>query len=282
MKIFKTITSLFLLVLLMTSCEDFFEMSIDLDVPEHKSKLAVTTLLHNTSETAPLVVSYSISGLEDSTDAQLINNADITLSYNNETVDLTYSGSNGVYYGFPTTFTPDTNYTLNVAVPNFKSVSATQVFPKKVPIISANIDSNTLKVRFKDVPNKRNYYIIELLSMRDNNNTWHSEWIESFANSAKESSSKRGLIFNDDMFDGNQYEIVINHNVYFENDNDRPNFKVRLYSLTEDYYRYDITAGLSSYEDDPFTEPVILHRNIENGYGIFAMANKSEVEITLD
>ncbi|HBS11316.1 MAG TPA: hypothetical protein DEO36_02060, partial [Flavobacteriaceae bacterium] len=55
-------------------------------------------------------------------------------------------------------------------------------------------------------------------------------------------------------------------------------YKAILYHITEDFYRYDTTLRISFYaEDNPFVEPVILHRNFDNGYGVFALVNKSEL-----
>lgn len=266
------------LTLFLTSCNNFFKTTVELDVPEHKSKLAITSLMNNNGDTNPIIVSYSIGGLEQSENNQLLDNAAIAISYENESISFSLTENHGIYTADENiNFTPNTEYKIVVDAPSYETVSSVQTFPETIEIIEAIIDENTIKVRFKDTPNKRNYYILELDVTIDN--LWESNEISPFGDSAYLSSSGEGIIFNDDTFDGNIHEITANYNTSIEIEGDLI-FKFKLYNITEDYYRYDRTLSIQQgANDNPFTEPIIIHRNIDKGYGIFALGNKSELEV---
>ncbi|MBA7532172.1 hypothetical protein ES705_24398 [subsurface metagenome] len=51
---------------------------------------------------------------------------------------------------------------------------------------------------------------------------------------------------------------------------------IKLYSLSEDHYRYIVSKWLyNRSKDDPFAEPVDFHSNVSNGIGIFSIASVS-------
>ena len=280
MKTYKLIT-LIIIVLFSISCEDFFETTIDLDVPEHESKLAVTSLVNN-GETNAVLVSYSIGGLAEVTGNQLITDAMVTLLYDDVAIAFSPSENEGIYTAdFPVEFMANENYTLQVSASNYETVSSVQTFPNRVEISNVTMNENKLKVTFQDMPNTKNYYLLELLRFNEYDGSWEETWIDPFGSSSYWSATNNNaIIFNDDVFDGDEYEIIAER---WGDPNDTSFYKVKLYNITEDYYRYDRSLDLASgAEDNPFTEPVILHRNIENGYGIFAMGNVDEFEFTVE
>lgn len=283
MKTFKITSLLLIFSLITTSCYDFFETSIELDIEKHESKLAVTSLISNDEKDKKILVSYSIGGLEEATDTQLINNAFVSLFDGTTTYELSISEFEGIYEmdNSIIELTENTEYTLTVEAPNYKTVTSKQIFPKPVQIIHASLTNSNLKVRFQDNPEKRNYYILELERYRDNR--WEQTYLYSENANTFWSATSKGTIFNDDIFNGNEYELNIQYENYYGTNPDAILFRAKLYNITEDLYRYDRTLSISyDAEYSPFVEPVILHRNIENGYGIFGMMNVSEFEFTVD
>ncbi|MEL6355444.1 MAG: DUF4249 family protein, partial [Bacteroidota bacterium] len=77
----------------------------------------------------------------------------------------------------------------------------------------------------------------------------------------------------DRSFSGGNVEIRLLFNDY------QSNLTVlEMISLTEDGYRFLVSK--QAYEesiDNPFAEPVNVHNNITNGYGIFMLSNRSEI-----
>ena len=274
MKTYKFIIA-FLFLASLVSCQDFFDTSIELDIPAHESKLAITTFISNTDAADKVLVSYSIGGLEEAEGNQLINDATITIT--NGTVVETFSitSEDGIYeLDNPLTFTPNTDYTLAVDAAGYPSVSATQKYPKTTEIIAASVADGTVKVTFKDLPDQNDYYYLKAEYFKYG--VWNTLSIQSFGSTSERAELlDHAIIFNDAFFNGDEYEITATHNTSIsDTDTD---FRVKLYHLTEDFYRYDRSRNLARQTDNenPFVEPVILHRNIENGYGIFAMMNET-------
>lgn len=283
MKTYKSLITLILISLFTSSCEDFFDMAIELDIEEHKPKIAITSFFsdQNINE---VLVSYSIGGTEEATDNQLLTNANVILSQGNTNYVFNHTEKDGVYqFDEFIDFIPNEEYTLTVEAANYTTVTSKQIFPEETAIIEATIDSEKLSVRFKDTPNVRNYYILVMQAFHPDYEINSSISMQDESN-FQDSSSQRGILISDETFDGNEisinaaYWMSIKHD--YENEPEPTLIKVILYSISEDTYKYDISYR-NNYADDPFTEPVILHRNIENGYGIFGMMNAAIFEIDL-
>ena len=280
MKIIKYITLVSITSLLFISCsEDFFNKPIDLDIDDHTSKLAGTAFLGGDEDTDRVLVSYSIGPFDSNvTGNQVIENATVTLSGNNEVVTFAPMAQYDFFLANnPLNFVPNKEYTLTVEVPNYETISAKQVYPETVEILEASINENTFKIKFNDNANTQDFYLLRLYKKDLNGGDFfYNKWIEPFGTQTKYSGfCNECVIFNDDTFNGDtNVEIVVSHGYY----NPDTTYKAVLFHVTEDFYKYDVTLDNSNNaEDNPFVEPVILHRNFENGYGVFTLINKSEL-----
>ena len=279
----KKITSIIIVLIvgfIAISCsEDFFEKPIDLDIDNHTSKLAGTAILGDSNETNQVLVSYSEGAFEDNYEEKIITNAMVNIKSNNLDVDFTFNSQSKFYApNIPLPFVPNETYTITVEAPNYKTISATQVYPEQVPILDATINGDLLKIKINDNPNKKNYYVLKL-QRRENDGNYYDQYLDPFSTSTSYSAFCYACVnFNDDTFNGEQnFEIAVNS---YSGDNNSQ-YKVVLYNVTEDYYRYDVSLLQSEdSEGNPFVEPIILHRNFENGYGVFALVNKSEFILT--
>jgi len=276
----KKIAWFFTIVLLLISCsEDFFDKAIDIDVNEHTSKLAGTALLGANNESDLVLVSFSQGPFEKTIENQILKDATVTLTGNNSTIDFQSNAQNDFFVANTNAnlnFIPNNEYTLTIAASNYETITATQTYPEEVPILEATITENTLKIKINDNPNQKNYYLLGLERVEGNETS--GVYVVPFGSLTKESGFCYNCVsFNDDTFNGEQdFEIVVGHDSYdFMSE---ATYRVILYHITEDFYRYDTTLRISNYaEDNPFVEPVILHRNFENGYGVFALVNKTEL-----
>jgi len=279
MKTLKIIPNIVLIIILTVSCRDFFEMSIDLDVPEHVSKLAVTALMNNSSGENNVLVSFSQGITKDASNNQLINNADVVLSDGTNDINFTLSNIEGVYTpNSEIIFEMNKTYSLSVSTPQYSEVTAIQKLPTVIPITKVTFDSSKLRVQFKDIANQKNYYLLELFHLDDESDFYESTGIYTFGESSYWSAFSNGILFKDTNFNGEQTEMIAEH--YFSSEpNTTHHFKAVLHHTSEDYYRYDRSFSLSEEADgNPFVEPVILHKNFDNGYGVFSLMNKSEIE----
>lgn len=272
--------SLFLIIgLLLISCTaDFFDKPIDIDVDDHTSKLAGTALLDSGDKANLVLVSFSQGPFEKSAEEQVLKDADVTLTGNNTTTDFLSSTENNFYVANSNlNFVPNNEYTLSISAPNYETITAKQIYPEEVPIIEASISENTFKIKINDNSNQKDYYLLQLMK-KDGSGEFRNNYIFPFGSLSKESGFCNSCVsFNDDTFNGEQnFEIVVSNDL--NNYNPDTTYKAILYHITEDFYRYDTTLRISFYaEDNPFVEPVILHRNFDNGYGVFALVNKSEL-----
>lgn|SRR5690606_5831110 len=58
---------------------------------------------------------------------------------------------------------------------------------------------------------------------------------------------------------------------------------VRLSNLSDNYIRFHRSAQqYATNQDNPFAEPAEIFTNVNNGYGIFALAARSYVEVTVE
>jgi hypothetical protein len=89
-----------------------------------------------------------------------------------------------------------------------------------------------------------------------------------------------GFILSDENFNQSSKEIIIEAygiSRFFETEPDLPYFnfiRVELRSVSNNYFKYQKSLSLqSANENDPFSEPVFIFNNIENGLGNFAGFN---------
>ena len=84
-----------------------------------------------------------------------------------------------------------------------------------------------------------------------------------------------GLVVTDQSFAGSTYRI----RVQFNSSRDVPPV-LEVYSLTEDTYRYAVSfEAYQDARDNPFSEPVSVHNNIDDGYGFFLISNRKSEEL---
>ncbi|MDN5214332.1 DUF4249 domain-containing protein [Fulvivirgaceae bacterium BMA12] len=91
-------------------------------------------------------------------------------------------------------------------------------------------------------------------------------------------------VFSDNFFEGKKYSLSIDPGIFIY-DTSTPQFTtvtVVLRNVNKDYFLYKRSRLLQDWVDgDPFAEPVLVHNNIQNGFGIFAGYNQTEEVITV-
>jgi hypothetical protein len=154
-------------------------------------------------------------------------------------------------------------------------------------------------IEFSDPANETNYYLFDVYKKYKEYSFKHSENIPIYSNDpiVEETLfsieggffttySAYGIAFSDKIINGlkSSLSVIIrcasiglpfyNDDSYADEDgNHRKVVYFRLYSITEDYFKYIQTLNqyYKSY-DNPLSDPVLVHSNITNGYGIFAGA----------
>ena len=172
---------------------------------------------------------------------------------------------------------------IKVTIPNFPVLEAKQIKPDTVSI--TNIDfivnghtdidgykSDLIKVQLNDPPQK-NYYGIKIFQYDQDGNIYN-RYLNSQDQNFKGLTEDDVLVFNDDLFNGRKMTM----NLYGYIDNSTGNsLEVELINLSEDLYKYYYSQIISlSSGENPFSEPITIHQNVLNGYGIFGIGSSTK------
>lgn len=157
-------------------------------------------------------------------------------------------------------------------------------------IIQEGNNEYTYRITFKDEPEKRNYYFIRIeeCDSRQNLGTLDYSYDPVFQILSEEVngsltnqtiSGQFGLPFSDQGIDGMEYTLTIKEigpDSYYKDYGKSCYRRIRLYSLSEAYYRY-LLSLLSNDSDNTWqggmsdigiAEPVTIYSNIQGGVGI--------------
>lgn len=282
---------LFLLVLTITGCEKF----IDISIPEESNK-PVLNLLMNKDSMMIARVSFSarLNGSQSIPEAR---NAVVNL-FENGTFKETltpYVNTGLTYYRANTIAKAGANYRVTAAIPGFAEVSGADQIPDTVEtgemrMVLAQVNSwqtkATITVQLHDDPAVRNYYRVRLYQIY--------EWVDGSGNGGRRKSQQyfeteeadlslfddkiRGEFYTTDaLFNGRSPRFIFRADIY----NDFQNMIVEITSLTYDSYNY-LNSSFLAWEknEDGLSEKVIVYNNIVNGLGIVGGVAQREYELT--
>lgn len=293
MKILKI--SFFVIVLLnLVGCdEDRFTSVKNIEFPEHESVLAVTSHVQLTADQfsqPDAFVSHSL-GILDQEDYKLIDNATVelykdgALFQNLETIN-----NNGNYVGQITQDLTSGTYTMKVSAPNYEPIEATQVLPSQAKVINSTYEFekvpydfendlyDLLKIKIEDPADEENYYAFDVILDVKKSNGGMEEY-RPYSDSDDplfEYGYNINHILPDISFNGKNYDVrLLQQTDWIRSQGDEIiAARVLVYTLTKDYYTYEISRSLNSdAQDNPFAEPVLVHSNFEGGLGVFTLNN---------
>lgn len=284
---------LFLLPIL-TACDQFLEVPL----PGQEPRIVLNGLMEP-DKPFKLYVSKSQGILEGNFNVEFepIRNASATviledgtqyaLSFREEQQD--FYETETYYYLDGLDIAEGQSYELKVESPGFPDVSSSQQIPEHVPItdISYRILGNDgmnstesvveFSIKFDD-PEAKNFYHLEgdyFGRIGGSGNSYSGQLYMDPLNPAYRFDFwyNSGLIFDDVLFSESGAEIVFRES--FPKGYDWE-VTIELSHVTEDYFEYNRTASLQSYNrGDALSQPVLVHNNVENGLGIFMALSRS-------
>lgn len=287
---FTRIAFFFFVAMSLAACagEDFFEATVDIDLPPHEPALAVTAQFAAGDTTLRIYVTHS-QGILDQNNATPIADADVEIFKDGNSLGKAAYYSDKLYkLSLPQPLSSDpATYELKVSAPGFDPVQASQLMPNPVPISNATYevdgavdDDGTrvdeLIIEFEDPAGVENYYAAYAYVVFDD------QYTEELSLGVLDPITEDGIddfLLKDVTFDGKRYEWRFKAYRFFELTDDVKMYVV-LRSITADQYFFSRSVSLSyDADDNPFAEPVIIHNNIDGGYGIFTLEAVSEKEI---
>ncbi|MBK6700842.1 MAG: DUF4249 family protein [Saprospiraceae bacterium] len=177
---------------------------------------------------------------------------------------------------------------IRVKINGTTDLESTQTMPDSIKIIEASLkQANTsigsdfdkpdiVKIKIKDNPNEKNYYGFNVLYIVEENGS-----IDTLMNSIGSSDPAFDIdfssfaLFKDELFNGKEYTLSLE--VFPSRWGSTQNVVgliIEAHHFSRDAYLYLSSLARSYYSDgNPFAEPIIVHQNIKNGYGIFGLAN---------
>lgn len=269
------------LVLMMLSCEDQFTTIRDIELPLHESKLAVFASISGDKGVISLSNSKSI---DDNRPYHLLF-ADITILENgDEFYKFHYDGlqNTGVSeFTLPAPMKTGSEYTLIAENDKFGKATSVQILP--APPVISNIEftkdgiidpdgykMDKLSLDIDDKAGEENFYLIEVegIQIYERDTFKYTLNLESFDPGVRSFwfIDRQGVIISDKNFDGTLARIILRLNTWYE----VSDLNVRIYSITKDHYHFLLSYDqYQNSSGNPFAEPVNVHNNIENGYGLF-------------
>jgi len=195
------------------------------------------------------------------------------------------------------------NYKVMVKAPNLPDASANTVIPNLVKIIK--LDTSTIilpngsyinsnkgvmcKIEFHDTDVEKNYYLFNIREVdtmnyyAPNNNLEFSCQDPIIEEKLFNGEQNEGIAFSDKLINGQTHilNVIIKREsigVYTSGNEQAVSF--RLYSITEEYFRYIQNLNLYSKNfGNPLAEPIMLYSNVAGGYGMFSGASVSSESI---
>lgn len=284
--------------ILFSSCESFFETTLELEEPTFVEQLNVNCILHNdlgllqdTPNGQLLLLSKTV-GLNERLDSSLVRGAEVNITYPDGSLcNMEDNNSQFVYWGHNysgdcSDFNAEEVYELSVKLPDSElSASASVIMPMTVNFSDLlyleegglNDDGDEVSavdLVINDPAGVENFYKFSLIRKSDQNYFNHY-YLETNDALAIESAIYSAILLSDDQFDGESYKLRLLFSDYWLGGNTEE-FELILVASTisEDQYLYDKKLRqFQDNNDNPFASAIQLHDNIDGGLGIFAIEN---------
>jgi hypothetical protein len=261
------------------------ELIVDIDVPFDHPQLTLNSFFNPDSLwSANLSLNRHI--LNDSSSFERVGNGVIVIFNEGQPVDTLIHQGNGLYSSDTEKPEVGIDYEIRATTSDHGMVMGRSIIPAPAPIIRAEItkkepgpdDGNNakLKITFQDNGAEINYYQILMEEEYDYYDFSTDKFYtgrfhihlesEDPAIQDEQFNWNDGILLKDVLFNGK--EIELSFNTYLNNFS---NVNILLRTVSEDYYNYKATFLLQdNTSGDPFAQPVNVHNNIANGFGIFA------------
>lgn len=287
---------------LLSGCgSDNFSQIVEVDIPEHESRLVLNARVSSLDASLTALVANSL-GILDTSGYDFPEDAAVRFFRDGELIGGDFFFSPGkLKYFLPLDEplgTAPALYRMEVSAPGYEAISAEQRMPTTVAIQSLRFErdgavdgegrrADGIELQFTDPAGEENYYAlefyIEVSSGQPGGDTllFSSRIYAGTLDQIVQAGNEYEQIFTDKSFNGSSYTVSL----YADQGAVPEGFPdtrliARLYSLSRDAFLYDLS--LRQYydaQDNPFAEPVTVHGNIEGGYGIFALSSVAEERV---
>ena len=295
--------------LLLNACsDDFFSQTVKIDPPEYDKQLSFHLLLDNNDSVVRLTMTRNYGLLETvpTNEGWYVSGATAQLYENGQpwlTLAPLSADSSFVLTGtLPHRLQTGNTYEIRASHPDYPSVSAVQVVPADFQVDSLRVRRDAvpgefgdrldlLEIFMQDQPGVKNYYEITILKKYYDytydpvTGTYDTTAVYVYPLGAEGYNDPNvqfgygssGLI-SDQFFDGQSYKFQAR---FYSNSGGSDNaITVRIRNVTEDYFKWSRSYQANSDTDgNPLVEPISVFHNLENGLGIFSVAQEKNYEV---
>ena len=278
-----------ILSLALVACEE----PVSVEIPQHERQIVPRGFFAPDS-LWQVEISSSVGFLEKD-DPFPLANATVEIWEDGSLRETLMHEAYGKYMGSTSVPVPGKNYMLKISAPGYDATTAEAKLPEvaetpKIEVTRVNEDNQqtitNVDITLHDPAGVKNFYaidaIVEAFFVFDDDTTFttYPYWFETrdivlLSTEGIESIDLEAVAFNsvefgDDLFDGETQTIrirLINNNLGSETER----LSVRVWVTSEDYFRYQRTVRQQyDSEGNPFSQPVRIYSNNDNGFGIFA------------
>jgi len=307
------LTALLTVCFLSTSCEELFESTVEIEIPESLDRLVLISDISTLKDTVRFQITHSQNILNDNSDivdldldrtvftlraagqsyAPTLHRTDLPFFYKMNVVEELIIPGSEVEIMLSNPLYPDISAMAKVADPPVVSNFMYEVDDAKD--FEGN-DLDELSFDIADLPDVDNFYAVSAqllivqgikVNLGDLGDTTFFRrgladvYLVSDGITVEEGSEGK-VLFSDRSFSGQKSNIRIRSNGVSRLA-DMLTLYVSVKSISRDRYLYEKSLGALLLNDgNPFVEPANIHSNIEGGFGIFSIDAEviTEVEIT--
>jgi hypothetical protein len=281
--------SVFFLIIVLTACE----MVVDIDVPFDGERLTLNSIV-----TPDSVWRASISlnrYVLDDRPFKRVTNATVIVSDENGPIDTLVHEGNGIYRSDNGKPQPQKVYVLSASSVIHGTIQAESSIPLAAPASNVEIQTNDfngepssrISLQITDDPTIENYYAI---SVEVGNEYLHPETHEIISYRYPVMLGRNDNDFQDEQLTNDNHLLIkdvfytgpiLNVTVHSPDWNLQYSgiVFVTVKTLSKDYYDFILTSDLQNETSgNPFAQPVQVHSNVQNGFGIFAGFSSYSIE----
>lgn len=293
----------------------FSSCFVDLDLePQRPTPSIVVNSIISTDQNAAVHVGKTVFYTERHRPLTPVTDANVLMTINQgvpkllnlTTIESEETQKNGLYRSDYTAKAGD-RIRLDITAANGDHVWAEDIMPQKTLIEKVDTALGaghndysyemTYRITFTDNPNEKNYYFLHILPAKGSSYEFDFGKDDVFRQNSHgmdllmedtQLDGRHGMAFSDELINGKTYTLRVSESLYKSHLEYRADRIIRLYSITESYYRY--LLGIFNKSDDSLeeemiqaglTEPSPHYTNIKGGVGVFGLMQIDEKNINI-
>lgn len=267
--------------LLLSSCEKTVD---NVDIPQIDPELVVQSFLTQDEDSIILYLSWSVPIYGTySYDFKDVENADVFITNNGNKMQLNYITSNkpysnsGYYIGSTTSLKmkPKEKFNLEISESGGNHITSQTIIPEKPVYTISSFRVDSTQDEWSDFGYTYSYYYDFQGNNANDINYYTNKAIGYFLSPGFELDS---MVLRNYSQKSEYLKIEKGESISMSFNSYAPLDSIKLMVLHTDksYYEYHRTASMFS-GDNPFSEPIIVYSNIENGLGVFCSYNSNSV-----